>query len=356
MRGVGRRSRAAGAVLVVLAATALSAATSDAAQPAAATCRSSTVAVAPAQQLFVKACVPSRGPTPSTVQVLVHGITYDHRYWDLHNPQRPGESGNSWQDAAARAGYATVAVDRLGSGRSTHPRGDEVTADSNAAAIAAVVTALRAGEVATPAGRLAFGRVLLVGHSYGSTIALLTAAQYRNVDGLVLTGYTNGARLAAHAAALAAFHPVGQDPALRGRGLDDGYLTTRPGTRESLFYAPATDVAPEILTQDEAFKGTVTRAEFATFAPLPSLRSTVPMLILVGARDGIFCAQAREDGGADCTSGATLAAQERTFYPVARSVEAVVVPGLGHALNAFRGAGVAFTAATRWIDRMFPAR
>ncbi len=372
VRDAGARARVLAVAAMLVAASALSATGSDAAQPPAATCRTSQVAVGnpspapgeqvrapgatPTQKLFVKACVPRRGPTPSAVQVLVHGITYDHRYWDLRPPQRPHDTRYSWQEAAARAGYATVALDRIGSGRSTHPPGSSVTADGNAAALDALVRALRAGAVPTPAGKHAFTRVVLVGHSYGSTIALLTAAQTDTVDAVVLTGFTNGVRLRAHTGAVAAFHPVGADPAFRDRDLDEGYLTTRPGTREALFYAPATDVERAFLAQDESSKGTVTRAEFATLAPLPSLRSSVPVLVIVGGRDGIFCAQDLDDGGADCTSDATLTAQERTWYPFARSMEAVVVPGVGHALNAFRTAPVVFEAAMRWLDREVPAR
>jgi hypothetical protein len=79
------------------------------------------------QQVLVKLCLPTGKPTPATVQVLVHGITYDHRYWNIADPADPQGDRYSWEAAAAKAGYATVAIDRIGAGASTHPPSTLVT-------------------------------------------------------------------------------------------------------------------------------------------------------------------------------------------------------------------------------------
>jgi len=51
------------------------------------------------------------------LQILVPGITYTHVYWDL-----PGFDGRySYVDFMSRHGYDTLAIDRLGIGRSTRP-------------------------------------------------------------------------------------------------------------------------------------------------------------------------------------------------------------------------------------------
>ena len=99
------------------------------------------------------------------MQLLVHGITYDHRYWNIADPQNPDGDRYSWVAAAAEASYATAAIDRIGNGNSSHPPSLAVNIDSNATAVHRVIQALRAGKVAAPDGAAAFEKVVLVGHS-----------------------------------------------------------------------------------------------------------------------------------------------------------------------------------------------
>jgi hypothetical protein len=66
----------------------------------------------------------------STLQVLFHGITGNRGYWNALGgsslgfaPYQP--KNYSWVDFAHANGYPTLALDRLGSGESSHP--DPVT-------------------------------------------------------------------------------------------------------------------------------------------------------------------------------------------------------------------------------------
>src|SRR5689334_22005511 len=99
------------------------------------------------QSIFVRYCQPVAKPS-STVQVLVHGITYDHSYWDIPDPD--GGDRYSYEAAAAKAGYATLAIDRIGAGRSSHPSSYQVDINSNAATVRAVIHALRSGKISSP--------------------------------------------------------------------------------------------------------------------------------------------------------------------------------------------------------------
>src|SRR5262249_18720030 len=55
---------------------------------------------------------------PDTVQLLVHGATYNHLYWDF-----PYQRAHySYVHFATAAGYATFSVDRIGAGQSSHPQ------------------------------------------------------------------------------------------------------------------------------------------------------------------------------------------------------------------------------------------
>ena len=81
------------------------------------------------------------------------------------------------------------------------------------------------------------------------------------------------------------------DPKFAASGLDTGYLTTEPGTRETLFYDPAT-ANPAVVALDEADKDTVTTGELDGMitmlaeppAQQPSNQITVPVLVVAGRR------------------------------------------------------------------------
>jgi pimeloyl-ACP methyl ester carboxylesterase len=310
------------------------------------------------QELLVKMCLPE-GNTPSAVQVLIHGITYDHRYWNIADPDDPSGDRYSWEAAAAEAGYATLAIDRLGNGQSTHPPSAAVTIDSNAAAVHDIVQALRAGTIEGPDGPVGFDEVVLVGHSYGSITSTFEASRFGDVDALLLTGYSHNIRETNTPLAIESQHyPAFLDPQFAGSNLDPGYVTSRPGTRYDLFYAPGTDVDPRIVERDEATKGTVSQFEIANF---PIFFRTVldgidvPVFIVNGSLDGIFCSQSPGDLAADCSAPEALVANEEPWFPNAPSLEAAIIPEAGHVLNAFRSSQETFDAAMDWLSGTVPA-
>lgn len=104
-----------------------------------------------------------RGHRPGTVQLLVHGATYNHRYWDFP----VGGGYYSYVRAATAAGYATFNVDRVGAGDSSHPPAVLLDPAAGAVALHDVVSALRAGSL----DGHAFRHVVWVGHSLGSNHA-----------------------------------------------------------------------------------------------------------------------------------------------------------------------------------------
>lgn len=76
-----------------------------------------------------------------TVQLLVHGYSLSHAYWDFpYEPER-----YSYTRYMAGAGYATFNIDRLGTGNSSRPSGLEVNLDSHIFTLHQVIAALRAG-------------------------------------------------------------------------------------------------------------------------------------------------------------------------------------------------------------------
>lgn len=175
------------------------------------------------------------------------------------------------------------------------------------------VTALRSGAV----DGHAFQHVIMVGHSLGSIEAWIEDARYHDVDAVIITGALHAAT--PNLPALEGdFYTAADDPKFAGSGLDPGYLTTRPGTREALFYDPAT-TNPAVLALDEADKDTTTAAELADSVSLveeppaeqPSLQINVPVLVVVGADDNLFCAGVTVY---NCASAASVQSYESQYY------------------------------------------
>lgn len=317
--------------------------------------------IAGPQEVLVKLCLPDGG-RPSAVQLLVHGITYDHRYWNIADPEDPASSRYSWEAAAAEAGYATLAIDRIGNGQSSHPLSAFVTIDSNAAVVQQLVDALRAGTIPSPGARAAFDRVVLVGHSYGSMTSWFTASRYQDVDGLVITSATHNIREVGTPLGVEGhIYPAMLDPQFAGMNLDPGYFTTRPGTRGELFhaglhYGPGTEVHPTIIERDEAAKGTLTQFEIYNYPIIfrTPLDVRVPVLLLIGDQDGLFCSATPLDLAVPCATTTGLIANEAPWYGPHAQLDAVILPTVGHDINAFPRAPQAFAAAMAWLGEHVP--
>jgi pimeloyl-ACP methyl ester carboxylesterase len=221
-----------------------------------------------------------------------------------------------------------------------------------------VVQALRAGTIEGPDGPVRFDKVVLVGHSYGSITSTFEATRFGDVDALLLTGYSHDIHVDTPLAIESQTYPAVLDPQFAGSNLDPGYITSIPGTRYDLFYAPGTDVDPRIVERDEATKGSLSQFEIANF---PVFFRTVldgvdvPVFIVNGDLDGIFCSQSPTDGAADCSTPETLIANEDPFFPNAPSLEAAIIPEAGHVLNNFRSSQQTFDASMYWLSGKVPA-
>lgn len=277
----------------------------------------------------------------NTVQVLVHGGSYDHNYWDF--PFEP--ETYSYVEALTDAGYATLNLDRLGDGISSHPSGTALTMHTGAFALHQVIQALRSGSLVVPAlGRIRAERIELVAHSFGSFIASIESSTYNDVDGLVLSGFshTAGPGIAVLNASLI---PAPLDPKFATSGLGFDYFTTAPGTRASFFYyAPNAD--PAVIAVDEELKQTVTLGELMDI--FPSYSSTlglqVPTLVAVGDFDDLNCEPP------SCSASGSLAG-EASFYPAVPSLDVEIVPNSGHDLNLHRNAAAFFSLVRSWSDQ-----
>jgi pimeloyl-ACP methyl ester carboxylesterase len=288
--------------------------------------------------IYGELCSPSSGPS-NTVQLLIPGGTYSHIYWDF--PYQP--QNYSYVRALNKAGYSTLNIDPIGTGQSSHPLSALVTMDTNAYVVHEIVQDLRNGRIANQS----FAQVLLVGHSVGSITAWIEAGTYHDVDGVIITGLTHHLNTVNLTAAATTLYPAMLDPRFAGKPLDAGYLTTELGTRGKDFYfMPGVD--PNTLATDETTKETVTSGELASFAPTIadgiSLHITVPVFVVVGQQDNLFCGLL----ATDCSSETTVQQAEAPFYSSQALLQTVVIPNAGHDINLHETAPLWFAAATAW--------
>ncbi|MFD4638462.1 alpha/beta hydrolase [Lentzea sp. NPDC058436] len=256
-------------------------------------------------------CVPTGA---KTVQVLIPGGTYDRTYWDVgFDP-----STHSFTQAQNRAGFATLALDRLGTGKSTKPLSVLVTASTQASAVHQVITTLKPR----------FTKVIVAGHSIGSAMAMIEAGTYRDVDGVLVTGFTHKMNYITVVPVLANMIPA---------GLDAGYLTTAPNTRYNAFHKPG-PLVPGSISFDESTKTVFAATEavdtiLLNTVVIPISRNiTVPVLVVVG-NDTHFCSAGVPLMGSDCSSAAALKADEAPFFPTTSRLDTYVLNGYGHSIN-----------------------
>ncbi|MGH3684815.1 MAG: alpha/beta hydrolase [Pseudonocardiaceae bacterium] len=299
----------------------------------------------PRETVHGQLCMPA-GSAPTTVQLLVHGGLYHRRYWDLpYQPER-----YSYQRDMARHGYVTFAVDRLGTGQSTKPPSAVLVDGVEAESIHQVVGHLRAGRV----GGVRFNRVVLVGHSVGSGVTTLEAATYHDVDGVILTAITHLPSALELTKGLALYvYPVTRDPQLRKNGSDPGYVTSRPGGREPLFYATR-NADPQVIATDEATKdqasvfGLGTVAVFGVLSPA-SRSIDVPVLLAVGKNDILFCGFL----ASDCSSAEALWKQEAPYFSPAAKLSTYVLLDSGHSIALHKNADEYREATRTWLRTRF---
>ena len=290
-----------------------------------------------AHQIAGQLCAPRTGHS-RTVQLLLHGATYGRDYWDP--PSLP--VGQSHTVAANAAGTSTLAIDRIGSGASSHPDPAEVDTPANLHVLRQVVHGLRGGRFGAT-----FTRVVLVGHSYGAVLATGLAAEPGLVDGLVVTGLIHRFDTGFNDF-LATLGPA-RDQGGRFASLAPGYLTTRPNVRSMMYHSA--QAAPATVSAYEArLKQTFTNAEGTTAGPaLQASKSVkVPVLLMIGSRDRLFCTATP----CSASDGAGLQAERAQW--TTGDYQQLVVADTGHSLALHRNASSGFAAINRWVRQRFP--
>jgi pimeloyl-ACP methyl ester carboxylesterase len=266
------------------------------------------------------------------LQILVHGATYNHTYWDF--PPVNGV-GYSYARYMAAQKYAVLALDLPGTGESDHPAGEALTLFEQASAIRQVIDAMRSG--ANPVAHQ-FNSIVLVGHSAGSIAATVAQENGHPADALVITASRH---LIDGVLAL----PVTQfvlPKLLELAAAFDGvpYFLLPIGARAELFYyPPSADQDVIDLDNDTADQWTngQLRSTFAAFL-FPSIDQpelvTGPVLIQLGTNDALFPAD--------------LPDVERALWDNA-SVEIQTLTDIGHDFNLHLNPAEGWQGIDAWI-------
>ena len=266
------------------------------------------------------------------LQVLVHGATYNHAYWDFATVN--GENYSYARHMAAQR-YAVLALDLPGAGESDKPAGDTLTLVDTALAIRQVTDAMRSG--ANPV-EYAFDSIVLVGHSAGAIAATVAQANWHPADGLIVTG-------SRHLVGDVLNLPVTQVIVPQLFTLVEAlknypYFPLPPEVRAGLFYyAAAAD--PDVIALDNATADLWTSGQLQStfFAFLfPAIdqpdRVTGPVLIQLGTHDVLF--------------PAALPEVERALW-TSTSPEIQTLPGIGHDFNLHLNRAEGWMAIDAWI-------
>ncbi|MCJ1310978.1 hypothetical protein MMC25_004647 [Agyrium rufum] len=291
----------------------------------AATAVGGTNSITGTYNIFSKVCFPNNASAVAglqTVQLLIHGATLDHTYWDT-------APGYSYVDAVADAGYATFSYDALGTGLSDHPDPLQVVqAPLHVEVAHQMIYALRE---ATLEGRK-FKHLTGVGHSAGSTIMQGVTTKYpADYDAIILSGTSTSFASINAATAGFALELARLDPSGRFSQLPNGYFSQGAvvqAVQFSFWRYPNFD--PKILQLQFETRQTNTLGELLTLGSIiaPSTGYTGPVDVVNGLNDFVFC-------GGDCTYPTSQAqAVIDLFYPAASKTgsQTYLQPDSGHVL------------------------
>jgi pimeloyl-ACP methyl ester carboxylesterase len=252
---------------------------------------------------------PAEGDRRKVLQVLAHGNTYDHRYWDA-----PLINGHDYSYARfmARRGFDVLALDLPGVGASDKPESGAFTVEAVGQALSSVIDSFRRPD-ALPGRR--FDQIISVGHSLGSMVGVFAEARWPAADLLVVTG--------------TGYYPLRPKnkwaPGEREALLVNPYSLVPSQSRLKYYHQPQSD--PDVIAYDNQMLRT----------KMPSrLWDDTIYLSNTPEAAGVYdvrCPVYIQLGEFDPTLPAKYSEQERACYK--SSTEAIVdpLPDIGHCFN-----------------------
>ncbi|KAF8803236.1 alpha/beta-hydrolase [Phlegmacium glaucopus] len=294
-------------------------------------------------QIYTQLCTPSTFENGTDLEFAVHGVGFDHTYWNFGG----NGSENNYVESAIAAGRSVLIYDTLGVGLSSTPDGITVVQRSVDIEIAA---ALVQGLKTSWDGHQ-FGKIVGVGHGYGGSQILGVAEKYAGLlDGMVLMSSAPDVPALLTSFAASSLGIASLNNSTRFGSLNSSYLVSGDiyDAQRSLFHFPYFD--PAILQAYEDTKATVTLGVLLTLQPAPAFNFTKPVLVVAGDRDYRAC-------GGNCHQNVTtnygsqnILDSYRQFIPSASNFTTHITANTGHAMNLHYSSQETFHIVERWIS------
>jgi len=292
-------------------------------------------------------CEPEKYNDANAVQILSHGATYNKLYWTGLGLPKDQAEPYDWTRVATDKGYAVLAIDRPGSGNSTHPDSVlEVQASLEAEVIHKVVQQLRNGKI----GDKKFSKVAYVGHSMGSLIGMrATQLHPQDFDALILTGWSANFVENFPKVLAGVLLPAAVEIPSRFSHLDPFYLVlTIQEVVRQFFYGPDKTFDPAVEQYNWDTRDAVGTGELVSIlAGTTETTYSGPVHVIVGELDAAFCSPLGK-----CTSGPNAPpGNTESLFPNAESFTYDIIPNTGHSLNVHFNAHDTFKAAHKFLRK-----
>jgi pimeloyl-ACP methyl ester carboxylesterase len=267
------------------------------------------------------------------VTLYLHGSTLGEPSWRFD--AAPGYD-YAWEEA--RLGHASVTIDQLGYGASDAPAGFGICGGSMADMAHQVVGQLRAGTYSAPGGVAPrFGRVALLGFSYGAHVAETEAYSFADVDALGLESWSDHVDANFAAAVTPGTEECATDRKRPGGAPEYRYHFLYPDEHVLLADAEPAVVAGLFRLHERdpcgIHNSTLQIARNAQFVSAV----TVPVLLVYGTRDALFTAAEAE--------------QQRRDFTGTRDLTLDFVGGAGHFIALEREAAGFRALVSDWLRR-----
>jgi len=212
----------------------------------------------------------------TTVVLLQHGLSYTGAAWDF-------TPDYSVARTLARAGYAVVAIDRLGYGRSVLEDGRAVSVEAYASMAHQIAGQLRAE----------FAHVAVGGHSAGAEATETMAGVFGGADAILALGYH-------HFPSPELVLEFASGDAVRAAQDDYEYFLATPEQRAAWFYTEAAD--PEVVAADTAAAVLTPSGEIHSIGKQPSrsvaANISVPVFLQLADADRLFPVEYADEAAA----------------------------------------------------------
>jgi len=275
---------------------------------------------------------------PATVTLYLHEFSFGKWFWHFPDP------AYDYATLEAQAGHASVLVDRLGYGESSHPNGFGTCLGADADEEHQMVVQLRAASYSLDGGPpRRFQHVVIGGHSGGAMDSEIEAYSFGGIDGLIIFAHADqdptflgGVEALGEGAVCA----LGGQPSYPGGPGGYAYFGQTGADWRRDYFAdaePGIALAATPLRHRDPCGDAGSFVQGAIVNHLYDREIWVPVLLLYGLGDALF---AQPQAGHD----------QRALFTGSHDVTLAFFPGAGHALTLQRSAPAVRRRVSDWLD------